>query len=94
MKADPYRIIRRPLVTEKGQQQAEESNTYPFEVDRKANKIEIKGAIEKIYPVSVNSVRTVRMPGKRRRSRAGYITTPVWKKAYVTLAEGDVIEIL
>ena len=94
MKADPYLIVRRPILTEKGQQQTEESNTYPFEVDRKANKIEIKGAIEKIYAVSVKSVRTVRMPGKRRRAKAAYITTPVWKKAYVTLAEGDVIDIL
>ena len=94
MKPDPYQIIRRPIVTEKGHQLREESNTYPFEVDRKANKIEIKGAIEKIYGVSVNSVRTVRMPGKRRRARMTYITTPAWKKAYVTLAEGDIIEIL
>lgn len=94
MKDDPYVIIKHPLVTEKGSRLKEETNTYPFKVDARANKIEIAKAVEKIYNVKVTSVRTIWLPGKPRRARHKYIQTPEWKKAYVTLAEGNVIELM
>ncbi len=91
---DPFVIIKHPLVTEKGSRLQEENNTYPFKVDPRANKIEIAGAVETIYNVKVKAVRTSWLPGKPRRAKQKYVMTPQWKKAYVTLHEGHVIELM
>jgi len=84
---DKYQIVIRPLVTEQGTHQAQTLNAYPFQVHPKANKIEIKQAIEKIYNVKVREVRTANRKGKPRRR--GYVrsTTAGWKKAVVVLHE-------
>ncbi|NTW97730.1 MAG: 50S ribosomal protein L23 [Oscillochloris sp.] len=88
----PHQIIVRPLITEKNTILME-SNQYSFEVLREASKPEIKHAIESIFNVSVTRVNTLNVRGKmRRRGReSGY--TRDWKKAIVTLAAGDRIEI-
>jgi len=89
-------IILRPIITEKSIGKAS-LNQYTFEVDPKANKIEVRKAIEDIFKVTVVKVCTIKMPGKRRvrfdkRGRhVGY--TKDRKKAIITLKEGDVIEI-
>jgi len=89
-----YRIIQRPVITEKGTDYTAERNAYHFRVPVDANKIEIRQAVERLFDVTVLSVNTLRMPTKVRRR--GYIagTTPQWKKAMVKLKEGDTIELL
>lgn len=93
---DIYNIIRRPLVTEKGTHQSKTSHeptrsrpgrggAYAFEVHEKANKIQIRDAVEKIYNVRVANVRTSIQRGKTRRYRGRSGTTKVWKKAVVVL---------
>lgn len=84
-----YQIIRRPIITEKGLDKKEAQRTLCFEVDPHANKVEIRSAVEQIFKVKVESVRTSNFAGKeRRRGRfAGY--KPDWKKAYVKLVEGE-----
>ncbi|MBA3913848.1 MAG: 50S ribosomal protein L23 [Acidobacteriales bacterium] len=84
-----YQIIRRPVITEKGLAIKENQNTLVFHVAQKATKTEIKNAVQAIFKVKVNSVRTANYPGKeRRRGRfTGY--RPDWKKAYVRLVEGE-----
>lgn len=89
-----YDVIRRPLITEKSSVQADELNQYVFEVASNANKIQIKDAVEVIFDVSVTKVNTMVMPAKRgRRGRNWYVRSKQWKKAVVTLAEGDEIEL-
>jgi large subunit ribosomal protein L23 len=87
-----YQIIIRPLITEKNTMLMEQ-NKYAFEVDRYAEKPQIKAAVEAIFNVSVKHVRTMNIRGKmRRRGReVGYQKD--WKKAIVTLVEGDRIEL-
>ncbi len=82
-------VIRRPVVTEKGVGLKESQRTMCFEVSPKANKIQVRAAVERIFKVKVESVRTVSNTGKlRRRGRfSGYRSD--WKKAYVTLKEGQ-----
>jgi large subunit ribosomal protein L23 len=87
-----YKIIIRPLVTEKNTNLME-LNKYSFEVDRNANKPQIKQAIETIFSVSVTNVHTMNVRGKLRRRGREFGYTRDWKKAIVTLAEGDRIEI-
>jgi len=84
-----YDIIRRPVITEKGLTLKEDDGTLCFEVSDRASKTQIKEAIEKIFKVKVEHVRTMNVPGKeRRRGRyTGY--RPDWKKAYVKLREGE-----
>jgi large subunit ribosomal protein L23 len=89
---EAHQIIRRPLVTEKSTQQKEKSNQYAFEVDPKANKIEIQSAVERLFKVKVFQVRTVRVLGKVKRLGRKYGKRPDWKKAIVTLKEGDRID--
>lgn len=89
--APHYRIIKRLLLTEKGTYQQEHSNTFAFEVDAKSNKIQIRQAIEQIFGVRVLQVRTMMMPGKIRKFGWSYGHTPAWKKALVTLREGETI---
>lgn len=87
-----YDIIKRPLITEKTSIQKEELNKVVFEVDRKANRTEIKRAVEKIFNVSVSGVHTVQVKGKVKRR--GYILgkRKDWKKAIVTLKPGNRID--
>jgi len=87
-----YRIIKRPLITEKSTLAREESGKYMFEVDRRANKIEIGQAVEKLFKVKVLDVRVVNVQGKSKR--VGKIgRTQDWKKAIVKLLPGNKIEI-
>ena len=79
-----YDVIRRPIVTERSVADAQQKK-YTFEVDRHANKIEIKTAVEKIFEVKVASVNTLNFKGKPRRQGYAEGTTPAWKKAIVTL---------
>jgi large subunit ribosomal protein L23 len=82
-------VIKRPVVTEKGVAKKEAERTLCFEVAPAANKVQIRAAVERIFKVKVESVRTVSNTGKlRRRGRfSGYRSD--WKKAYVTLKEGQ-----
>ncbi|MCD6500219.1 MAG: 50S ribosomal protein L23 [Deltaproteobacteria bacterium] len=85
-------IIVRPLITEKGTWMGEEDNKYLFEVSPAANKIEIRAAVEKLWDVTVLSVRTQNVRGKNV-IRGKYLGRKKnWKKAVVKLAEGDAIE--
>lgn len=93
----PYQIIYKPIVTEKGMYYAQKSNKYPFLVHPNANKIEIAKAIEYLYReknVKVLKVNTLIRKGKQRRVRFRVGQTSDWKKAIVTLREGDVIDML
>jgi large subunit ribosomal protein L23 len=90
---DPYSIVKRPLITEKGMGIAA-FGKYAFEVDINANKIEIADAVQKIFSVNVVKVNTLRVRGKTKRmGRMPEGRTPNWKKAYVTLKSGQHIEI-
>ena len=84
-----YTVIRRPLITEKGMGVKETENTLVFEVALKATKTEVKQAVEALFKVKVNAVRTATVEGKERRRGkfAGY--RPDWKKAYVRLQAGE-----
>lgn len=88
-------VLKKPLVTEKVSA-LNEKGKYGFIVDIEANKVEIKKAVEKQYGVTVESVNTMRMMGKQksRFTKAGVLTgrKPNFKKAIVTLAEGDIID--
>ena len=87
------RVIRRPLVlTEKGNRLREAENQYLFEVAREANKIEIREAIETLFNVSVVDVRTMVVRGRLRRMGRGHAKTQNWKKAIVTVKEGETIQ--
>jgi large subunit ribosomal protein L23 len=88
---DPYQIIKRPLITEKGMRCNEENNTVVFQVAPRANKIQIKHAVEQLFRVKVLQVNTLNMQGKKKRVRFREGKRPDWKKAYVTLQEGDTI---
>ena len=89
-------IIKKPVITEKMTLESEKFNRYAFVVDRKANKIEIKKAIEEQYDVVVDSVRTMICIGKKRvrGSKSGMIVgkTSTYKKAIVQLPEGEAID--
>jgi len=86
-------IIMRPLyLTEKGAKLREEENKYTFEVDLGANKLQIKDAVETLFKVTVRDVRTLVMRGHMRRMGKGYGKTQNWKKAIVTLREGETID--
>ena len=82
---DDYKIIIKPLVTEQGMHFANVKGAYSFEVHKKANKTQIRNAIEKIYNVKVNKVRTANRRGKYRRRGRTFGMTPSWKKAVVFL---------
>ncbi|MCK9273733.1 MAG: 50S ribosomal protein L23 [Syntrophales bacterium] len=88
-----YEIIKRPVITEKSTIAREEANSYVFEVDKRATKIEIQGAVEKIFKVKVAEVRTINMIGKKKRRGRIIGKRNDWKKAIVTLAPGNSIEI-
>ncbi|KAB2837710.1 50S ribosomal protein L23 [bacterium] len=87
-----HEIIRRPLITEKGTQLRELQNQYLFEVDHRANKHQIKGAVEKLFGVHVEDVKTLVTRGKIKRVGRSIGKRSNWKKAYITLKEGEKIE--
>ena len=88
----PYQIVLRPLVTEKGTHQSTRYNSYTFMVNPLASKPQIKGAVEELFGVRVEAVRTQTRKGKKRRFRQEMGQLPSWKKAIVTLNEQDKIE--
>lgn len=90
MEFDPLNIIKKPIVTEKSTASTELFNAYTFLVDRHANKLEIARAIEKIFKVKVEKVRTQVRKGKPRRMRFKWGKQPDWKRAVVTLKEGKI----
>lgn len=88
----PYQVILRPLVTEKGTHQSTRYNAYTFQVNPLATKTQIKAAVEELFNVKVEAVRTQIRLGKKRRFRMTVGELPQWKKAIVTLNENDKIE--
>jgi large subunit ribosomal protein L23 len=91
--SNPRLIIQEPVITEKSTI-LREGNKYAFRVDSKANKIQIRQAIESIFSVKVESVRTVNVPSKPKLQGLLQGRRAGWKKAYVTLNAGDSIEIV
>jgi large subunit ribosomal protein L23 len=89
----PYEVVLRPLLTEKGTRLKEEGNQYLFRVAKTANKVEIKHAIEQLFKVSVVAVRTVQLRGKVKRLGRFQGRRPDWKKAIVSLKQGQSIEL-
>ena len=88
----PQDVIRAPLISEKGTQLTESANQVLFKVRPDANKIEVKQAIETLFKVKVVQVRMARYLGKVRRIGRNIGRRPDWKKAYVTLKDGDKID--
>jgi len=88
-----HKIIKKILVTEKSTTARDESNKYFFEVDRKANKVEISNAVEKLFKVKVADVCVMHVLGKKKRLGRVVGQKSSWKKAIVTLAAGSRIEI-
>ncbi len=87
-----YDIIKRPLITEKTSIQKDASNQHSFEVDPRANRVEIQRAIEKIFNVKVSTVRTMHVKGKKKRRGRVLGKRKDWKKAIVTLLPGERID--
>ena len=86
-------IVKKLLMTEKGSRLKEVGNQYVFEVDRGANKLEIRRAVEQQFNVKVKDVNTMTRQGKAKRLRTmSYGRTPAWKRAVVTLQDGQSIE--
>ena len=90
---DMYKIVKKPLVTEKGTVMLSEGNRVTFKVHLDANKIEVREAVQKIFSVTVLQVNTQVVRGKRKRFGKAMGQTKSWKKAMVQLKEGDKIEI-
>ncbi len=88
----PYEVIRQPLVTEKGTYLMAE-HKYAFRVAKGANKTQIKEAVEKVFDVQVLAVNVMIVKGRERRWGRRRVPRPDWKKAIVTLAPGDKIEL-
>jgi len=88
----PHQIIRKPLITEKTTTQKEAFNQVSFEVDRRANRMEIRNAVEKIFDVRVAQVRTMQVRGKVKRRGRILGRRRNWKKAVVTLMPGHRID--
>ena len=86
-----HQIILRPIITEK-MSDLRDQRKYAFEVDRRANKIQVKQAVERAFNVKVDSVNIINVKGERKRAGFRWYTTPSWKKAIVTLKDGYSIE--
>jgi large subunit ribosomal protein L23 len=86
---EPLQLIRRPLISEKSTKLKETTNTVCFEVDCRANKIEIRKAVEKLFGVKVAQVRVANRQGKWKRMGKFVGQRKAWKKAYVRLAAGE-----
>lgn len=92
MNARTYRVLKRPLITEKSTVEKDQRNKLFFEVDKRANKIEIRDAVEKIFKVNVLDVSTMSVKGKLKRVGRHYTQAPGWKKAVVTVKAGQRVE--
>jgi large subunit ribosomal protein L23 len=90
---DPHQVIIRPVISEKSYNLIESEGQYTFQVDRRANKNQIKRAVESAFDVRVRKVNTVNMRSKPKRQGLTRGRTATWKKAVVKLAEGDRIEL-
>ena len=89
----PEEVVKRPLIlTEKGSSLRETENQYMFEVDRRASKHDIRNAVESLFQVNVEGVNTMIVRGKMKRMGRTWAKTRNWKKAIVTLAEGESID--
>ena len=90
-------VLVKPILTEKANSQQDKLRRYAFRVNRKANKLEIKKAVEEFYGVNVIDVNTSVVPGKNRTrfTKAGYVQgrKPAYKKALITVAEGETIDL-
>jgi len=91
---DLYAVIRKPIITERSAYLKERGNKIIFQVDVNANKRDIKKAVEKVFNVHVMDVNTLNVKGKVKRFGKSFGKRPDWKKAIVTLKEGDKIELL
>ena len=89
---DLHEVIQRPIVTEKSAIAREEANIATFRVDPAATKHEIRRAVEMLFEVKVEGVRTMNQPGKKKRVGKKIGRKPSWKKAIVELAPGNTIE--
>lgn len=89
-----YQVIKRPLITERSTTMQEKESKYVFVVDKKANKFQIKNAVEKLFNVDVEKITTINVKGKLRRmgQNAGYRAD--WKKAVVRLSSGQKIKLI
>lgn len=92
MNLSPEKVLLRPIALTEKATVLRDSNTVVFEVARRANKVQIRNAVEKLYGVKVTNVNTLIMRGKERRMGRGYAKLQNWKKAMVTLKEGDEID--
>ncbi len=88
-----YDVVLRPIISEKADWQREDDNVFTFEVHKGANKFEVRSAIEKIFDVEVADVRTIVVRGKIKRVGKTFGKTRNWKKAFVTLKEGQTIDL-
>jgi len=91
MTKSPYQILKKPVVTEKSVDARERARTLCFQVDRHATKVEIREAVQTLFKVKVDSVRTAIYHGKTRRRGGTVGRRPDWKKAYVKLQAGEKI---
>lgn len=94
MSVNPYYIIKRPVITEESTIQRDTKNQYMFKVVPTANKRQIREAIEQMFNVKVVAVNTMQYQGKERRRGRTLGRRPDWKKAIVTLRQGDTIELI
>lgn len=92
MSKQPYALLKRPLITEKSTLEKDKFNKLYFHVDRRANKLEIKKAVERLFKVTVLDVATVTVRGKKKRVGRHFTRTPDWKKAIVTIKPGQRVE--
>ena len=89
---NPFEIVKTVRLTEKGTRQGEKLNQYTVVADRRANKIQIRHAVQELFKVKVIKINTLNVRGKARRKRTAQAgTTMAWKKAIVTLKDGDKI---
>ena len=88
-------VLIKPILSEKANKQTEKMNRYSFVVNKKANKLEIKKAVESFYGVTVDNVNTIVVPSKAKYTKAGFIVgrKPSKKKAIVTVANGETIDL-
>lgn len=91
---NPEEIVKRPIIlSEKASNLREYNNKYTFEVAREANKVQIRQAVEALFNVNVTAVRTAIVRGSMRRMGRGHAKMQNWKKAIVTLSEGETIDV-
>ena len=92
MSLSKYDVLVSPVITEKAMRNQAENNEYTFQVDKRANKVDIKNTVESIYNVTVESVRVMNVRGKMKRVRQIPGRTASWKKGVVKLKAGDKID--